>query len=112
MMVNEKLLQEVLDSIEAEPHKLDSRYWVHRDDCWTTACIAGHTVMLEGYEPLFEVMPYRVEGGMGIADIATRLLGLSEEQAAELFDCDNTLDDLWSLAGKYSDGRVRRGQST
>ena len=37
---------------------------------------------------------------------AQELLGLTPHQAGVLFDGDNTLDDLWELADKFSGGEI------
>lgn len=86
-----------------------SRWGVQRPSCGTTACLAGQAVMDAGGKLIFE---RRSEGlsvatfctmpgkpmGMPIELVAQDLLGLTPEQANDLFDGDNDYDDMVEIA--------------
>lgn len=127
---NVQLLTQVRDLIKTEPEKLDMASWglvkeieglEHGDtvkvDCGTTACIAGWAVQLAGDK--FLVRGFNTSAGGGyfvsdsvakngrvcnIEDRAQKLLGLTEDEANELFintpngDAVDVLDQL--IAGE------------
>lgn len=126
-------LRAALDYVTDHPHRWRQSTWLHRTWCGTTGCLAGNVVLNAGYRPYWdrydrarsvtsfvEVDPtgpdrryalHDVRTGAWFADVgdvARRLLGLTGPEAACLFAPFNTLDDLWSLAGRLTDGRVRR----
>lgn len=41
-----------------------------------------------------------------IGDIAQELLDLDEDDAEDLFNADNSLEDMWALAWRFSDKRI------
>lgn len=104
-MPNVKLLRETLAHIEAEPRKWYQPDW----RCGTGMCFAGWAVTLAGgqwkhgpdeagsdllvVEPGDSEFDRRVGSTMAMTR-AQRLLGLTEDQADELFDGSNDLDNL------------------
>lgn len=91
--------------------------------CGTKGCLAGNVFLMSGRHELryqvddddtrelhiqflrngvwHDVDPY-VQGE------AAEILCLTRDEMVALFDGDNSLDDLWSFASLFSDGRVRR----
>lgn len=46
---NDVLINKVMDYLREHPKEWDQRYWVESTACGTTACFAGHTMLLSGY---------------------------------------------------------------
>ena len=91
MSINIDLLEKVCDHIQAHPELIDMTKWVREEDCGTVACIAGHTCLLSGYKAV-EGKKYTMKRGVeriSIQDEAQKLLGLDDEQAADLFFTGN-----------------------
>lgn len=108
MKRNIELLTQVRDLVKAEPAKLDMGLWASIDhslvefsgrdygkvSCATTACIAGWTVQINGDQLVVygkDANVYDCVGKnhrvMDIEDRARKLLGLSFDEACELFSC-------------------------
>lgn len=91
--VNEALLREILTFIELHPERWDQGSWWDTGACGTTGCLAGWTVVLAdplfgpdqawAFDPLSCDIDFR----------ARNLLGLSEEQAHELFFFTQVYDE-------------------
>lgn len=80
--VNEAFLREVLAWIELHPERWDQREWVEHTACGTTYCLAGWAYVLgTGHwfsdRDLMERLP--------VVPMAVELLGLTQDQARELF---------------------------
>jgi hypothetical protein len=100
--MNKELALRVLERIKARPETWDQTYWVTREKCGTAFCFAGHVVhevhpaavpcLRDGFRlaSIFELdgekLEYQTE--------AARLLEISGEDAAELFNSCNTLKSL------------------
>jgi len=99
---NPELLKLVMKDIEAEPERWDQDNWfrpseeqrrdawrervVQADACGTTACLAGHVLIREGYQPTVFGSFVSPEGrGVTPDVVASELLGLSEDQTYDLF---------------------------
>lgn len=122
MTVNTPLLRKVLNFVTDHPDEWNQGVWAVRSACGTTACIAGHTVLMTGHEvewgpSLVHDVEHDVEKAVAvlgepwtpvqtIREVATRELGLTEDQAYLLFNAGNTLADLWWLAGKFTDWQI------
>lgn len=108
---NVPLLKQTLDYVETHPEEWTQRFY----RCGTGMCFAGWAAVLDGgtwYDaelkgPWIEDMVARpddpdldvflMRDGARTVDVecrARRILGLTEDEASELFDGDNTLDDL------------------
>lgn len=96
-------------TIYPEQHDQDTILEV--GECGTVACLAGRVVLQAGYTPgqrwmgtdhCFTADP----GDRYILDLARELLGLTGDQASDLFAPNNTLADLWNLAHEFSDGDI------
>lgn len=82
-----EVLTEAMDHIEAHPEEWYQGSWIVRNECGTTACLAGRIVLQQ--------RPGRWRQGMsGISRLATELAGLTGGQASILFDANNTMDQL------------------
>jgi hypothetical protein len=99
-MANQEMFDRVLQRISDDPDSLDMGAWYKvTNECSTTACLAGHTVLEAGYTPLIDPFVHHsgnrysgvVEGGRGIPDLAQALLGLTFEQANAMF-CQGAIE--------------------
>ncbi len=125
--VNVPLLRKVLDHITAHPEEHDQREYGVRTNCGTAYCLAGHVAVMQGHELRFRKAEYSgdgrarathgagaeiavaaIPGGGTVEQTARDALGLDRLQAYRLFHEDNTLDELWTLAGEFTDGAIQR----
>lgn len=113
MKPNTELLNKVLEYIETHEANWRQNDWALRlPACRTSACFAGWTVLLSGYDLVFERehdtswQCVKREGNgyvHRIPVIAQILLNLNSADASELFACNNTLDDLRRMVKVLSD---------
>lgn len=138
--INVELARRVLDQILAAPARWTQDDWLRRpyaperqaptntvDNCETTGCFAGWTIVLAGYKTsrtFGDVLdiPQRVRDawrvgwqypdqgvspmGMPVRDVAAVELGLTDNQAGELFGATNTLRYLYESLSHYTDGEI------
>jgi hypothetical protein len=111
MPVNVDLLQKVLDYITEHPAEWDQGYYARKtrkSPCGTAACVAGHTVAMTGHvlnwdgRQVFTCDTTKDD----VWNVAELELGLTFDEADELFDPDNTLADLWLRAAEFTDGAI------
>jgi hypothetical protein len=112
------LLRKVLEHVSAHPDEHDQDYWGHRTDCGTTRCIAGWTTYFSGYQET-DWGPLLWAGGDGLSAVekdgrttsvawaAQTLLGLSYEEADELFYAEN-LTEVWGIVERITGGALTR----
>lgn len=113
----------VLDFIEAHPKKHDQTMWVNVtgrdvlpeavDDCGTTGCVAGWTVLLEGltiyhYDRVHNSSEW---AGLGLVPrVAADLLGLDDEEMHDLFydaaDLPEVRKAVTEIFGPRPDGAI------
>lgn len=82
--MNVRLLLEVKEAILRQPELYKQENWIEKEDCGTTACIAGWTCLLSNRreaEKQLEFSPF----GSFAKDEARHLLGIDFEEAEELF---------------------------
>ena len=101
--MNAELALKVLNKIKANPQTWNQEFWATRSMCGTVYCFAGH-VVLEVYptatpclcEDQIRTGQFTVDGGrrMDYSEEAAKLLGISDEDAAELFNSMNSLKDI------------------
>lgn len=108
---NVELLRRVLEHITAHPEEHDQRVWARHTDCGTAMCLAGHAVTITGHaidygKHSWSGLVYLTRAGESIEDVAARELGLSDDQAENLFDPDNTRAELWREAAQITDGAI------
>jgi hypothetical protein len=106
-ILNLPRLKQVRDHVVAHPDQHDQGEWfidingyekpcVIGSECGTAACVAGWTVLLNGDQPIKMAFPDHgytsassvalINGGvMDIDDRAQQILGLTDDQAQELF---------------------------
>lgn len=97
---NVALLRKTMEHIESHPQEWEQRHWI----CGSTACFAGHAVLIDGGESAFhhayviartDDPAWHVHGGqISILRRAQHILGLTLAQAIDLFEGSNTMDDL------------------
>jgi hypothetical protein len=85
--MNVKLLRKIQAAIKAEPRRFVMNNWINRRSrvapCGTSACIAGHAVLLSFKLPWKEAAGLRLKEHPSIE--AMRLLKLSYNEATLLF---------------------------
>lgn len=92
-------LRFALNHIKANPREWDQSLWF----CDTTACLAGHLVLLDGWEPIEDEdgdEGYHIINGdqTGTVDsIACSIAGILGEEGDVLWNGDNSLDQLEAL---------------
>jgi hypothetical protein len=124
--VNLERLEQVMRFVTDNPDLHDQGMWITTDTpCGTTACLAGWTCLLNGYEPAKSAWVHdRADGGrelcavqrvgstdgeeLGVFETACRVLDLDPGVAGWLFDASQTLDSLWAHVEYWTDGRVSR----
>lgn len=108
-------LDAILDHIEAHPEEWEQEYYGLKTECKTAYCVAGHTLVRAGVQmtwmPLDEVNagnpeeweldvafdPHTHEP-RNIQVLAAEILGLTSDQATELFLGSNSFDRLREVA--------------
>lgn len=89
-------LRTALEYIKAHPDEWDQSTWF----CGTTACLAGHIALLDGWEPTDDYQPglgYHVINGDtvdAVDAVAADILGISRIEGGVLWDSRNTLAQL------------------
>lgn len=124
--MNLERLEQVMRFITDNPDLHDQGMWITIDTpCGTTACLAGWTCLLNGYEPVKEAWDYRrADGGLQLAMIqkvgnsygseldvfstACEILEIDHGIGAGLFGASQTLDSLWARVEHLTEGAVRR----
>src|SRR5487761_990431 len=100
-------IQADLDHITTHPEEHDQSIWARKTGCGTARCMAGTAVIRAGIKLRWTgIEASYTEHGVPISTAAANLYGLSDEQATELFGGDNTLDDLWRIAGEITHGLI------
>lgn len=114
--VNVDLLRRVLVHITAHPEQWDQHlWWKSAPGCGTAGCVAGwavemttrpgwRTVQDDRYRTCVVAPNGEIVGRL--SDVARARLRLSDRQAVALFDDGNTLEDLWGLAARFTDGAI------
>lgn len=89
-------LRTALEHIKANPDEWDQSTWF----CGTAACLAGHIVLRDGWEPIdydHRNLAYHIskDGAVEEVDaVASRILGIMPIEGAVLWDSRNTLQSL------------------
>lgn len=116
--VDAERLTKSLERLTANPHEWGQGSWVrHYVDCGTTACLAGTTVQMAGYEIDWDrgseiecdgsVVASFTTTGVSIEALARELLGLSAGAAEYLFHYYlHDIGELWRRAAQVTGGRV------
>ncbi|GGM55882.1 hypothetical protein GCM10012275_28780 [Longimycelium tulufanense] len=118
MTINVPLLRKALKHVTARPEEWDQSTWAFRTSCGTVYCLAGHIATMAGWKPewnsLWEARVFTKDGARRFApDVAAEALGVDErtslvnvENNEYLFAAGNSLDDLWRIASKLTDGEI------
>lgn len=111
--VNVPLLRKVLDHITAHPEEHDQQSWGIKTSCGTAYCVAGHALAMSGVDFRWEYQLGAVRAiytaeGEDVFEAGRQILGLDFEGADDLFESSNSLDVLWHLAKRYTDGEIQR----
>jgi hypothetical protein len=121
-MINVPLLQKALDHIEAHPEEWEQELWGKRQPCGTTACLAGHITLIDGWTPVLhglsfgEWLDVERDGRKETVPVAATLsLGISSprvndretgEYLGHLWDSFNDRQLLWELANHLAGGQL------
>lgn len=117
-VLNVDLLRQVMAQIEAYPESWNQGNWFRKTpdtECGTTACFAGWTCQLTGWEPLYgEDMPVAGlvmrKGSTEVAhahETAVAELGLTNVEASRLFFAPTDFATLQDLVEQIIDGVYR-----
>ncbi len=113
-MVNVEVLRKELEFITGNQEKWNQEIWAGAtNECGTTACLAGWTVIHAGYEPDY----FRYSEGLynaetvnhcsiSISDAARKKLDISLVEGDSLFYAKNTLRTLWEVANSITNGEI------
>ena len=93
--MNKELLQLTLDTIKANPQHWDQTSW----HCGTTHCFAGFAELLSKNLSLDTYIDGYEINSWEVIDYALAKLGLTDDQAVQLFNPTNTLEDLERMVG-------------
>jgi hypothetical protein len=102
----------VLDQIEADPEHWDQTQWSSIAECGTTMCFAGWACKMEGLTLGVEVKPHLFDArvaladGKDISDTARVILGLTDEEATNLFICTTYSSDEFILSNGSPEDRA------
>ena len=102
---------------ECQAERRAARYNVPVKECGSAYCLAGQVAALMGRLKIVNDdhnrygALYAMDDGSDIGMYAQDQLGLSAEQADDLFDADNTLYDLWHFARTYTGGEIEIPES-
>ena len=109
----------VMNSIR--PEQYEQTTWIDKDpygNCGTRACLAGHTVLMEGYRPYLRELCYLPQDvrkfgtfhPLPVYTVARSILGLSAANADRLFggECDGWRreDETWDANTKAKQVKV------
>lgn len=120
MIINVPLLQKALDHVEAHPEEWDQESWGRQTPCGTTACLAGHIALMDGWTPVlrtpFGDWIYVEKNGVRqtAGDAAAESLGVSDvsaygsnhEYVGYLWSGINSRVDLWRIANVLAEGQL------
>lgn len=132
--INVPLAEKVLAQIMAAPDRWTQQSWLDRpytpdqqsaedtvDNCNTSGCFAGWSVVLAGYKTgridgvlrvpesiqrQLAVGPEDSHARPSVQAVATHELGLTPDQASELFEADNSLRDLYQMLTEWTEGEI------
>jgi hypothetical protein len=107
------LLRKTLEHVTAHPDEWNQWMWASKTDCGTAYCLAGTACVLAGEEidwrrtsaGVVKQASYLADG-QSIEKRARELLGLGSYAAVELFEADNRLRELWTLANEFTGGAI------
>lgn len=120
--VNVALFRDALQEITDNPESHDQDVWAKRTANGTVVgCLAYHVTRLAGHQLNWApgwahsdgyhtgyVLDANGNSGGCMCDVAARLLGISSYQSVELFGPGNTIDQLWAIAGRLTNGEITR----
>lgn len=117
-VLNVDLLRQVMAQIEAHPETWNQGNWFRRSDCGTTACFAGWTCQLTGWEPVYEDEDMPVTGHVErkgaipalhphVHEVAVKELGITVAEASRLFFAPTDFATLQDLVEQIIDGVYR-----
>lgn len=97
-MKNTELGRKIIDIIDTEPERFEMGHWGEVTECGTTACIAGHAMLLSGYT--YNVVHDRYERPSGTVVLheareAAKLLGMDEAEPFYPAADGNVMAMLW-----------------
>lgn len=111
--MNEEKMIEVLARIENQEGGVghDQSHWFRQTPCGTTACLAGHTALMEGYVVDWSYGYYSsVSGAVSPPDkpdlkyttskVAAQVLELNPQESHLLFHTAQSLDDIYKFAAR------------
>lgn len=109
--LNVPLLRKTLEHAQTNPKEVDLRAWAKKKKSGISGCLATIAAILAGHSvdwkrETLDGYIYTTDGEL-IEDVGRRELGLTANQAANLFYCDS-LDDAWEVAECLTHGEISR----
>lgn len=104
--VNAALLRQTLDYIKTHPEQWEQSTWRAEELCGTVACFAGWACALNGdmFDPSEWDLVLTDANGKPVDSMIERraeeILGLTEDQADDLFGAYRTLDELEQIVAE------------
>lgn len=101
--MNDDKIIEVLRNIESEknPVGFNMNWWAHAGEgvnvCHTTACLAGHALINEGYTVDFKNEQFFTQTGIAVdaQEEGAKILGITDWEGETLFYLDN-IDEVYA----------------
>jgi len=121
MTINVELLRRTLEYITEHPEQHDQSIWarIHvKESCGTAMCLCGWAATLAKAEMTWRAFKDYRTGEVVFRELeringeepyygGRDLLGLTEDQAEDLFFDENSLALLWAMAELYTEGEIR-----
>jgi hypothetical protein len=105
---NMPLLRRILHQIDEHPETYEQSVYASDSPCGTSYCVAGHAAVMSGAKPYWQRLdplstePYfradETEDGEMIRVVAQQALGLTDDEACQLFDSENCREDVELVA--------------
>uniref|UniRef100_UPI003F49756E hypothetical protein n=1 Tax=Pseudonocardia sp. CA-138482 TaxID=3240023 RepID=UPI003F49756E len=105
--INVPDLRKGLEHVTAHMDEWNQGAWAERSWCGTKCCLAGTVTLQAGADLDWgNREAFSLTTGQTIRSFAMQRLGLTEDQAFDLFNANNTLRRLWTLAREFSRGEI------
>jgi hypothetical protein len=105
--MNLEKLDEAIAYIEKHPEQHDQATWFRRYTCGSTACLAGHVAILDGWT-LIDGHGMAEKAGVlrHVADVAEAVLDLDDLEVDRLFYAADALADIKRYRDRIAAGEL------
>jgi hypothetical protein len=110
-------LEQTMQYIKDHPEQHNQEVYFQQTECGTAACFAGWTCILAGHELIKDDVGLvwclcRNDEPIWIVTVAQNILGLTRDEAAKLFYCDNSIETLELMVKDLVNGDELRWRTT